>query len=362
MAFLGNNLSFKGHGGNHKNWRNMMVSKPVTPGIFTGDLRNLPKVKSWQRGDPITVRPTMRDGYAIKAGGVPARQDMMMIASSTAPVPGQGPGYAPSLSPRAGTGWYTKDEAVKVYKQKQKYAGEPVRGLYTSDAGYDTFMKKQLSPTGTFGVWIPPEKRPVGKSRPMPEYAGAWDKWGFPPKGGQWARAESGEWIEVEPGLEVAISRARKQSYGGYISEMAREKRGAWEERPMSRADYGEITPRTFDKSFGFRQLMPFKVPGERDPVIAADASPFDRPMVPEMSRRPGLLMANEVPTEIDMVETVQGRRMRPRASQARMPGGIAEFLQNLFAGIFGRRPKVASEEVSPWVQELGPVPMLPGF
>lgn len=70
--------------------RGFMVSAPVTPGVFTGDLRNLPKVKPWQRGDPITVRPTMVDGHPIKGGGIPMR-------------------------------------------------------VYTSDARYDTFMKKQVT-------------------------------------------------------------------------------------------------------------------------------------------------------------------------------------------------------------------------
>ncbi len=158
-----------------------------------------------------------------------------------------------------------------------------------------------------------------------------------------------------------------KESYGQYVSSMARVKRGAFEERPMSRADYfgnntvREMIPRTAGQGFGFRQLMPSRSRAERDPVMAADAAPRFRPLMPETSKRFGLLMANEVPTEVEFVKTVQGRRIRPQVSQARMPAPIVEWLRNLFSGkLFGRRPQV--EDIQPWVRELGPVPMLPGF
>jgi len=293
------------------------------PKIKPTPMGKIRPVSYFIKSDPISVLPTVRDGRPIK----------------------------------------TIAQQVKQLPKVEE--GQPWKWLSVTTGG---------AAGGSRGVMVKvPEDYSSGVRRRVPQPSPWWTTMSYEEAKRKGKLDQSGPIDKVigfftgkGRGAETEVA-TPKQPYGRYISAMAREKRGAWEERPMSRADYygdevREVTPRTVDKSFGFRQLMPFKVPGERDPVMAADASPFDRPMVPEVSKRRGLLMANEVPTEVDMVETVQRRRMRPRVSPARMPGGIAEFLQNLFSGIFGRRPKVASEEVSPWVQELGPVPMVQPF
>lgn len=53
----------------------LFVSAPVTPGVFRGDLRDLPKAKDWAPGDPVTAGPPRRLTHpAVAAGPEPVGQ------------------------------------------------------------------------------------------------------------------------------------------------------------------------------------------------------------------------------------------------------------------------------------------------